>query len=513
MPRSALRPSVRVMVPFDRYDGWLLLAAAVYLYVSLFATPSTPYQLGGDQVFFWMYGLRLLDGQNVYRDFFQFTPPGTDLLYLSAFKLFGARLWVPNVVVLLLGTSLAFVCLRSARQITDKRTAALALAFYLVFVIGLTLNGTHHLFSLLLVMIAVLVLLRGETTARIAIAGCLLGAATFFTQTRGPVVALAVAAWLMWLDAHAGRGWPARATRVGWLIAPLVLSWGVLSSHYISTLGLKNLWFFQVSYVHAYKVSGWTLGLPDHFSKDIVLYLVRWIFAYLALPIVFVLSLWRCRVFARDGSTERVRPVLLLVQVGAALFAEVAVSPSWFRFFCISLPGVVLLAWLLEDMGKYRNFTIRVLWIGVVSLACMQIAYAHWRFSAVANLPAGTIATPPQAAEKLIWLAAHTRPRDYLFQAEWPGVYLPLELRNPAYLDVVASEGANDLGYLALATRELEDKRVRYIVESPAFAVPQFHEYLETRYRLVHTFPDRDEVWERKSEDAVISPPINDPPS
>jgi hypothetical protein len=180
------------------------------------ATPSTPYALGGDQVFFWLDGLRLLHGEEIYRDFFQFTPPGTDWVYLWAFKLFGARSWVPNIVVLLLGVALSFVCLRIARQIMARTRAALALALYVVVVIGLTLDGTHHWFSLLLVMTAVSTLLRGETLARIAVAGSLLGMAAFFTQTRGPAAALAIAVWLMW--PHAGAQPHGSAGSNGWRV-------------------------------------------------------------------------------------------------------------------------------------------------------------------------------------------------------------------------------------------------------------------------------------------------------
>ena len=54
------------------------LGIAVYLYFNLFAFPRTPFLLNGDQAFFWMDAQRMLNGEHVYQDFFQFTPPGTD---------------------------------------------------------------------------------------------------------------------------------------------------------------------------------------------------------------------------------------------------------------------------------------------------------------------------------------------------------------------------------------------------------------------------------------------------
>jgi hypothetical protein len=121
------------------------------------------------------------------------------------------------------------------------------------------------------------------------------------------------------------------------------------------------------------------------------------------------------------------------------------------------------------------------------------------------------MAATPRAAEKWTWLAAHAKPGEYLLQAEWPDAYLPLDVRNPIYLDVVASEGADDLGYLDRAMRELDARQVRYIVESPALAVPEFHEYLQARYRRVHAFADGDELWERKPDVTAHRAPIGAP--
>jgi hypothetical protein len=60
------------------------------------------------------------------------------------------------------------------------------------------LNGTHHWFSVLAVMGAVSVILPGATFWRIVLAGSLLGAASFFTQTRGPFALMGFAAFLVW---------------------------------------------------------------------------------------------------------------------------------------------------------------------------------------------------------------------------------------------------------------------------------------------------------------------------
>jgi hypothetical protein len=136
-----------------RRVDWALIvsmtAAVAYLYLNLFALPRTPYLLSGDQVYFWMDAQRMMDGGRIYQDFFQFTPPGTDLVYLALFNVFGLNVWVTNAVVLTLGVVLCWLCFALASELLERRTALLAAALYLVLVYGKMLNATHHVFSAL----------------------------------------------------------------------------------------------------------------------------------------------------------------------------------------------------------------------------------------------------------------------------------------------------------------------------------------------------------------------------
>src|SRR5437588_12808128 len=108
----------------------LLIGAAAYLWVNLFRIFRTPFLLGGDQVYFWTYAQRMLNGERVYRDFFQFTPPGTDVIYLAAFKLFGPHAWVTNAIVFALGLALCWTCFSVASDVMDRRSAVLAAALF-----------------------------------------------------------------------------------------------------------------------------------------------------------------------------------------------------------------------------------------------------------------------------------------------------------------------------------------------------------------------------------------------
>jgi hypothetical protein len=70
--------------------------------------------LTDDQVFFWTDAQRMLFGERPYVDFFQFTAPGTDLVYFLALKLAGGGVVATNLVDVALGLALSSVCFRVA---------------------------------------------------------------------------------------------------------------------------------------------------------------------------------------------------------------------------------------------------------------------------------------------------------------------------------------------------------------------------------------------------------------
>jgi hypothetical protein len=496
---KAMRPARH-----DWQDRLLILACSLFLYANLFIGAATPVLLGGDQVFFWMWGQRLLHGEQIYRDFFQFTPPGADLLYAAAFKLFGERIWVPNLLVLALGIALSWLCLQIAKSMLPRAQAALAASLYVVFIFGTTLNGTHHWLSLLAVTCAIAVLMKGTTATRVVIAGALLGLAAFITQTRGPTAAAAIALWLVLQCHHDNGSWRECLGRIALLFASLVFAWFLLSGYYIATIGLRELWFFQVSTVRELVVAGWTaasIGFPG-LSGSAWSSLMQWLFAYVCLPTVYAICLWKLWSRLREEGADTSRLELLSL-VGAAMFLEVAQSPSWLRFYAVSLPGVILLVWLVSGLGRLAPLARRALWIGIFFLAGIHTWHSYALNSMRQEVPAGTLATNFVVAEKLGWLGAHTQTGQNILLAQWPGLYLPLGLRNPIYLDLMAGAAASRPEYVQRSILELAAKRVEYIVLSPRFLTvdpmpPLFVNFLDAHYRLLWTFSDQDQVWARQ---------------
>ncbi len=82
-------------------------------------------------------------------------------------------------------------------------------------------------------------------------------------------------------------------------------------------------------------------------------------------------------------------------------------------------------------------------------------------------------------------------------------LYLPLALRNPVFTDMLEGGHQSRPEFIDLSIQQLANQRVQYIIwaprlESPAYPYAKFHDFLTDRYQPILTFPDQDQVWERK---------------
>jgi hypothetical protein len=484
----------------------LLFAVVAFLYLNLFAWPNTPFLQSGDQMYFWVGAQRMLYGEHIYRDFLQFTPPGTDLIYLGFLKLFGLRIWLPNLVNILLGVALCAVCFRIARQITRRWMAVLATSLFLVLTYASALNGTHHWFSLLAIAGAIDVMMRGPTnTARITLAGALLGVASFFTQTHGAFALLGLSVFLVWEESNRRTGSRKIIEHLSWVVLGFSIALAALSAYFIATVGWRQLWYFQVTYAGKYVAYGQHplfFGiLPTWHNLPL---LAQFLFVFTGLPIAYALVLWR----GRRGPANGWRPLLLLSLVGLSLWAEVCFSANYLRLYAVGMPGLILMLWMCERSGRARPYTVGLLLIGVVGLGVHEIQSRHRKSSVIADLPSGRVAVREEANEKLSWLMQHTHPGQFVFQATAPMLYLPLQLRNPVFLNEITENDSTRPADVERVIQELDEKKVHSVLWSPYndYPDPEFpasyhlkllRDYLDTHYHRVHIFSDEDETWQR----------------
>ncbi len=496
----------------------LILAATALLYLNLFVFPAIPMYLDGDQTFFWEYALRLLHGERVYLDFFQFTPPGTDFYYLALFKLFGARLWVINLGILLLGVALCWLCFSIAQRLMSDRHALLAALFFLVLTYNALLDATHHWFSLLAVLCAVRVLMLATTLPRIALSGALLGLASFCTQTAGLAGLLAFMLFLIWQGFAAKQPWRGLLGHQSLLIAAFVLTMAALSAHLLVAVGWRQLWYFLVTYPRHYLIYQeegilWQLG--QHPSRSgLAIYLERRC-VYALMLLLYPLALWQCW---RRRLDPRSRQLALLALAGLFLLLEILPRANWTRTYAVSMPALILFIWAVANSRRWRRPLTVTLWIVIFLLAAERTVSRHRQNRFVAELPAGKAALSAQKYQEFSWLMQHTKPGDLFFQAGWLNIYPPLELRSPAFVDALTANDVTRPGTVALTIRQLEDQQVKYVLWTQSLNTPEdpdrpgedhlapFRAYLQSRYQRVQTFPGPganpnsalDELWLRR---------------
>jgi hypothetical protein len=109
----------------NRLDLCLLIGTVSFLYLFLFLPGRVPVWLSGDQTVYLVNATRMLEGQIMYKDFFQFTLPGTELVYLVLFKIFGTRTWIPNGLLIVLGVSLVWLCASISKRVLRGAAAIL----------------------------------------------------------------------------------------------------------------------------------------------------------------------------------------------------------------------------------------------------------------------------------------------------------------------------------------------------------------------------------------------------
>ena len=488
----------------------IVLACTVYLYLNLFLSTNTPFLLGGDQVYFWMGAQRILDGQTVYRDFFQITPPGTDLIYGAFFKVLGTDIWVTNIVVIALGVFIGCVCFSLSRQFMTGPQAALSTGLFLVLIYGKALNATHHWFAVLLVLVAARINMPRITGTRVALSGGLLGLATFFNLVHGGAAVLGFAVFLTLRTMRNGLA-PIKALReVAALVIGFALTLLCLSAYYVKTAGFARLWHCLVVYAFKYveRYPHSTFGLPAVAGS--LLGSLPYLAIYVLLPVIYCISLWQCW-SSRKNASFPWNQVTLLSLVGLFLFLEVAASINWLRVFAVSLPGMVLTVWAMGRLQSRRRVSCALFLTASIALAFIAVRQIEVKraLSCVrGELPGGRFATTPKAYEKLQWLATHTQRREFFLQAGWPGVYIPLRVRSPLYMPTLTRwDGVLDED-IQPAIEQMKARPVRYVLwtngldegcgfDSCTDQLSIFRSYLKSSYRSIHTFDDGDVLWQK----------------
>ncbi len=457
----------------------------------------------------------MLSGERVYQDFFQFTPPGTDLVYAAAFGLLGQRVWVANATMVAAGVALAAVCYRVAAQFAARSLALLSAVMFIVLAYGKALNATHHWFSVLAIMGAVVVFSANSNHPRFLGAGALLGLGSFFTQSHGIVALFAFTIFAVCQAVRETRSLPILAQRILRLFGGYAFALLCLSGYFIVTAGPDRLWQLQIAYPwqhvpHQTLQSSLGLGIEEIPTWRRLPSVAPYLLVYAILPSVYAYVLahcWRRRV---EPTFKNWNCLTLTSFVGVLLLIEVATNPNWLRIFGVSLPAFALLAWVFDQAVARRRPFLASAWIATIGIGLNHIDSMHRHYALAIEAPAGKIVTDAVHGEQLQWLASRTLPGQFLFAADRPIDYMPLRLRAPLFLDVIDS-GQTLPEYVERGISELEARGVQYVLwpsrldamkadSATARAIADLRTYIHERYRFDHLFSSGEQVWQRRAD-------------
>jgi hypothetical protein len=478
-------------------------------YLRNFVLPHAPILLWGDQMLYAANGARLLAGQMPYRDYFEFLPPGTDLVYALLFRIFGLALWIPNLLMDLLATAAVLLATLAARTILRGPSLALPALFAIGFALFGGLDATHHWFSTVAALAAMLVLLQGTTPRHILTAGALCGIMASFTQSKGAAVTLG---FLIYLTCRSRQQHePSRTRNCLLLCAAAFTSFLVINIHYIAKLGLHEWlrWIVLFSMRYYPTMPGQTLRSPiDDFHGHTGLF--RWIcvpFLYIGVPLIYISFFW---IMQRRRKAEPNQPweqLLLITITGIAMFLAVSPSLSIMRASAVSMPSTILLAWLLGRLTHpflWIKWTAATLSLAIGLYLPISTQRMHWN---LLTLPSGEAAILDPGRYALYrWMADHTHPGEpYLGIA---AMSFPLRLQTPAPIQAPGPWEYYRPEHIARSIAALEAYRIPLLVLRPYITfrgtpgyeqdhIQAYQDYIDLHYRRIATFSTGDEIWQR----------------
>lgn len=470
-----------------KIEVFFLVAAAVFIFLLLFRLPFYPFFHESDQLIFLYNADRMLQGEYLYRDFFQFTFPGGQVLYYFLLKIFGTHYWVLPLAIIAMGTMYAWVLLRISKHIIPGPLCYLPPLLYIFFGFRwFGLDGSHRMFSPLFVLFAVLVLLKGSSFVRLSLAGFLCALSSFFTQQRGMV---AVAALVVFVIAECyvkGWHWGKITKQIAVLSGSFAVSLAALCVYFILTAGLDTFvhstFVFPSLYYHYHEENDlgafWVgfRGLLGSAGFGPRLALLPALFYGFAIPLSLV-AFW-ITAFKNRKTIEwdHWRGAVLLGIVGSFAILSTT-NPGHLRYFQLSGPMLVLIAWLFQH---YRIFEKRrVVFISITAVLFMGVsavqAIRQQTTTALIRIDAarGTVYAPKiEQTERYLWIQERTEPGDKVFETSNPYIYFLFGLRNPSRYTQVFDTELSRPEFIEWAIEDLSKDPPRFILWNNSYIKP-----------------------------------------
>lgn len=449
----------------------LLLTGFLFFYSLVFELPATPFFWESDHLIFAYEGWRLYLGDTMYRDFFQFTFPGSQAYYALMFSLFGAKHWIINATIVALGTAILFLTLRISKQVINGPLAYLPSLLFTFFGFRwFGIDGSHRMFSPVFILLAILVILKARNRTNLLLSGALCGVTSFFTQQRGFFAVCAIALFLL-VEGIVEKRKPLEVVKdifVTGAASGAVLA--ALCAYFVIAAGPSVFWesafvypanWYGYSKYNNFDVFSLVLGRAYDFSNlsGAFAFGVHLIYSFgipLVYPVFFAAFLFR---IDREKWAQW-KPVFLIGLVGfATTYSNVA--PDSFRIFQVSAPALILVGFLVSRVGLAKRFDLRLtasaaavlLLLGLYLGYRMQTNWEmiHW------DTPSGKLAAfPVEQIERYTYVLENTRPGDQFFEVYEPYIYFPFGLRNPTRFGQIWETEYTRPEHVAEVVRDLE---------------------------------------------------------
>jgi hypothetical protein len=509
----------------------ILIGGFVFLYLSLFSLPAIPnHFLPGDATTYLFNARRMMRGEVIYRDFFEFTPPATETFYFVLFEIFGIHACIPNIVLIGLGLGLAWLMIVISRNVIPGKAAYLPAALFLVIPFRSQLDPTHHWFSMLFAMAALALLVENITALRLVGAGAMCGIAMCFTQSTGLPAVLGLALFLLWAALTKRLSWVnfRRAQLYIWSSFGIIVV--LFNIYFVLRAGLRTFLYDTVVFgIRYWRSEFW--NTPAVYMTDMPVYhpwyrlpvLAIWASVYLLTPLIYILFFVRFREVKDDRPSEPWDALMLIAFVGVMLFLGIVAAPSWLRLCVVAPPGIILFVWFLSSPGRFLSIRTAAVWVVVIVLAFAEGGEHLLAWRQVVNLPIGRMEVfNPIQYEQIKYLQVHTKPGDYFFGNNELN-YL-LDLRDPSPIPYVTNSDYTRPEQVQRTIEGLKKHTVKYIYWTSLLDMPPegahnrsnlapLREYMRAHYDLAKSIEADDcerSFWEKFNPTTPIPlpPPI-----
>ena len=499
--------------PVDRrWLGAAILLSAIFLYLQVFVLPATPRVAIGDQSIYVHHGARMLDGQLIYRDYDHFTFPGTDVIYMVLFRLFGVRAWIPQAMLIILGASTTWMIFFISGKVISGAAVFLPGLLFVTLPFSSYLDATHHWYSTLATTAALAVLLEKRSFTRLTWAGILVGMATFFTQSLGLLV-IGFGLFLLWERRQEGQTSDFLIKQEASLLVSFLATISACLAYFVWRVGLKQFLYYTVVFVMKYYPADWfntwrvyLTGHPQRHDWTTWFDVPAFALIHLIIPLVYILFFITFAAKSPALSGEVRKRLMLINLAGLFLVLSVASAPAYSRLYAVSAPALVLLVWFLHSQNLGQG-GLRLLWATVLVMAFARPMFIQLRWHASLDLPTGRTAFfDPGAYQKFKWLSERTRPGDYFFGDQL--VAFALRLQNVSRVPFLRQTDYTRPEEVQDAIQGLEKFQVRFVNWSIGLDQARdingnhlgpLRRYLHERYHPVQTFSEGHQIWERNN--------------